>query len=388
MIHRKRVIILTMHFPPPFTGAATRIWYMTKHLTKKGYEVYIVELVRRKKTSAYKFVTNKVITLPNKLRRWIRIFGLESLDYLKKINPDLVIATNPPREAVKIALRLFKDSSTIICDIHDITDEYKLLYGKIKGFIYRVYYGPLYNELRRCDLVLAATEAMARVIEQRTGKKVYPVLNGADIDLYTKAYETYVNKKVCDPYCIGVFLGSLDWEYQRLDSLIKALYILKKDYKFYMKLRIIGSGKLLPTYMKIVKELRIGDQVKFYGYINREQVPWIIASSDFGIVSRPAYKNAWIMTSMRMSIFDYLSSGIPILAYGPEISYTRIFIEKNRIGIYIGSDDPRILADHIFNNLKKLIGIKKRWCRKVAEKYKWENTLKPLLDYIQSLDYR
>ena len=55
--------------------------------------------------------------------------------YIRGIKPDVVVATNPPREAIVIASRMFKGKVPIICDFQDVTDEYKQLYGKIKRFI-------------------------------------------------------------------------------------------------------------------------------------------------------------------------------------------------------------------------------------------------------------
>ena len=80
----------------------------------------------------------------------------------------------------------------------------------------------------------------------------------------------------------------------------------------------------------------------------------IISSSNFGVVGRPASRNTWIMASIRMTLFDYLAAGIPVLAYGHSTSYTKMFIEKYNTSAYIGPDDPNELAKGIYKNIEKL----------------------------------
>jgi len=77
---------------------------MTKLLVRKEFMVYIVELTRKSLVSRT-CSEELIISLPNKLRRWLRVFGLQSLKYIRGIKPDVVVATNPPREATKSSMK-------------------------------------------------------------------------------------------------------------------------------------------------------------------------------------------------------------------------------------------------------------------------------------------
>jgi len=78
---------------------------MTKLLVRKDFMVYIVELTRKSLVSRTCSEEELIISLPNKLRRWLRVFGLQSLEYIRGIKPDVVVATNPPREATKSSMK-------------------------------------------------------------------------------------------------------------------------------------------------------------------------------------------------------------------------------------------------------------------------------------------
>lgn len=385
----RSIIILTTHFPPPFSGAAVRVWHIVKLLSKFENidKIFIVELSRNSMLPGNYFGKEKCLTAKDSLLHFIRIIGINDITFLKKIKPSLVISTLPPSTAIKLSLKIYRGVKIpVICDIQDITDEYKLAFSnKFLGILYRTYYANIYKALNNCARIYTVTEAMAHVIWLKTGIKPFIAYNGSDPSLFEKSYLKFKDKRSrAYPY-VGVFVGSLNWEYQKLESIIKAIYLLKKDYQFIMKLRIIGHGALLGQYMDLVRKLRISDLIKFYGYVPLNALPDLLASSDFGIVGRPSTRNVWIMSSIRMTTYDYLSAGIPIIAYGPPLSYTKNFLMKYKVGIYIPSDNPKIIAEYIYNNIDRVLSIKKEYCRKIGEIYNWDKTLSTMIEYIKSL---
>lgn len=387
-----KLMILTTHYPPPFSGASVRIWYLTKFLSQMKYyvdKIFVVELSRKIMQPKKFFGSEYIFTARNGILRNIRLAGLNDLGYvLRGIKPQLVIATNPPSTAIDIAVKTYsKDNIPILCDVQDVTDEYKVSFtNKLLAGLYRAYYyTKLYKNLKKCARVYTVTEIMGEIIKYKSNVSPYIAPNGSDPELYRDAYLKYKDKVACKPYCTGVFVGSLDWEYQKIESIIKAIGILRKDYNLKVGLKIIGTGKLLGYYIKTAKKYNVTDLVKFYGYVTLSELPYLIASSDFGIIGRPSTRNAWIMSSIRMTIYDYLAAGIPVLAYGPLYSYTRLFITKNKIGLYIPSDKPENIANFINEKISSILSIKRKHCRNVAERYSWKHTLSPIIEYIKDI---
>ena len=379
--------MLTTHYPPPFSGASVRAWNIVKLLSKLKEldRIFIIELSRNSMIPGQYFNKEYVYTAKDRLLRILRVMGLNDLGYLKQVKPLAVIATLPPSLAIKIGIKTYhKLGIPILCDVQDVTDEYKIGFtNKLYSTIYKSYYATIYKALSLCDSVYAVTEIMAKIIENKIGKEVHVAPNGSNPDMYKYSYERFKHKRPCDPICTAVFVGSLDWEYQKLDSMIKAIYTLKKEYGLKIKLRIVGMGKYLRYYINLAKKLNMLSLVKFYGYVPINELPDLISSSDFGIVGRPSARNNWIISSMRMTVYDYLSAGIPILAFGPPYSYTKLFILRNNVGVYVPSDDPQDIAYYIYCNLTKLLSIDREYCRKIGEKYSWDNTLAPIIKFIK-----
>ena len=384
------LIILTTHYPPPFSGASVRAWHLTKFISRLEYidKILIVELSRRTMLPMKFFNLESIFTARDGILRLVRLAGINDLGcFLRGVKPQAVIATNPPSIAINIAVKLYsKTNVPIICDIQDVTDEYKISFSnKLYARLYRAHYSRLYKNLRKCSRVYTVTEAMAEIIKYKTNISPYVAPNGTDPELYRDAYLKYRDKEPCKPYCTGVFVGSLDWEYQKIESIIKAIGLLKKKYDLRVRLKIIGTGKFLGYYIRLAKQYNVTDLVKFYGYVPMSKLPYLVASSDFGIISRPSIRNTWIMSSIRMTIYDYLSAGLPILAYGPSYSYTKLFIIKNKLGLYIPSDKPEDIAESINEQISILLSINREHCRNIAEKYSWEYTLSPIIKYIKDI---
>jgi len=169
----------------------------------------------------------------------------------------------------------------------------------------------------------------------------------------------------------------LNWKYHALDKFIKALAIISRK-GLSIKLRVIGTGKLLNYYRTMAKEENVENLVEFLGYVPRKELPRLLGESDFAIVGRPSIENLWIRTSMRLTIYEYMACGLPIFAYGPPNSYTQYFINCNNIGVYVPSDEPIKLAEELENSLSMILSIDPTLIRKVSEKYDWRKVMQIL----------
>lgn len=386
------IVLITYRLPPPFAGASTRAWFLTKELLNLFKDQAIINVIEIVPTNN-KYKKYLVLQdMHNRVKRFMKTISILNIikTMINKARRATIIASNPPYEAVLIGNAIqYRTGKTdnklsLIADIQDITDEYRYMEARalLKG-LYKLAYSYFYKTLSKYDYVFSVTEPMAQYLERRIKKKVYVAYNGVNMELYEHIGK-YLKKPICNnDRCYLVFLGDLNWKYQRVDRIIKMVWILRNKYKQDIRLKVIGKGRYLDYYRQLTKALNLQKYVKFYGYVDYKYLPDIIMTSDIGIVGRPSIRNTWIITSMRMSIYEYLAGGLPIYGFGPPISYTKFFIKKHKVGVYVGSDDPHKLSEEFIERIEYIKSIKRRHCNSVASNYDWRKTLSPILKVIR-----
>jgi len=388
-----RILVFTGYYPPPFNANAIRAMYIIKAFRELGHEVMVVPLLG---TSSSKGFYGESITMIKEIKeqdseeRFYRRPSLLSrasdilrkhrrvnriLSIVREFDPDIVIGTLPPIEALPLAHISARTTGTcLVADVQDLADDYRILERPWLTPIIKLYFRRVYAALREAKLVIATTEFMQKVLISRIGHgRVITVPNGVDNEFFTTCFE--IRKRCADE--LAVFLGDLNFRYHKLEVFIQALKIAR-DHGAKLRLRVIGEGVLLPRLKSLARTLGLGNDVEFLGYVKRTDLPQKLGCGLFGIVGRPDKNNPWITNTMRMTTLEYLSCGLPIFAYGPINSYTQYFIKEHGIGIYIPSNDPKQVAMGITRLLSLIHSdpdISHR-CRGVALKYDWNDISK------------
>jgi len=395
------IVIITGHYPPPFTANAIRAYYMARSLRKQGFDVIVIPLLSSWCGSRIGEFNEKIISpfvsVKSELKRPSVLQRLQDfiikqkkrsklLSVLRDHNPSTIIATLPPVEAIPIAFYIAKRLKIpLITDVQDLADDYRIMERPYLYPLIRYYFKKVYKAISEAELVLATTEFMAEELRKRIrNNNIIVVHNGVDIKRYTKCFEIRQSFKTQEP--IAVFLGDLNWKYHKLESFIKALNLLH-DEGIKVRLKVIGTGKLLPKLQKLTKKLRLENQVKFFGYLEFNKLIREMGTSSFAVAGRPAINNKWIKTSIRLTIYEYLACGLPILAYGPPNSYTQHFIEESKTGIYIQSDNEVNIAKGVLKLLqlaKKATDINYR-CKQVALTYEWNTIMEKWAIFIKDV---
>ncbi|MEO8209749.1 MAG: glycosyltransferase family 4 protein, partial [bacterium] len=101
-----------------------------------------------------------------------------------------------------------------------------------------------------------------------------------------------------------ICVSHLDEERKNVGDLIKALAIIKPKLDFNLK--IIGDGILKKKYINLCKELRMEDEVKFWGAKNQNEVEKILDESEIFIL--PSYPEAFGIV-----FIEALAKGLPII---------------------------------------------------------------------------
>lgn len=390
-----RIALITGYYPPPYNANAVRAMYMARELARSGFEVYVVPLLGTKSSSG--FFGERIVSLsrsvagsgsfyrkPSLARRIIDVLSSrrvaeEVITALRDASPEIVIATLPPVEAIPLGYEIAKRfRARFVADIQDLADEYRVLSRPWLAPAIRAYFRRVYGAVARADLVSVTTEFMQRVLAEKHGVRAPMIVvpNGVDNEFYSKCFE----KRVRGSSREAVFLGDLNFAYHKLDVFIEALKLAAEE-GLDLRLRVVGEGSELPKLRELAERLGVMDRVEFRGHVPREALVEELSCGAFGLAGRPAIDNLWIVTTMRMTVYEYLSCGLPVLAYGPPNSYTQHFVESNGVGIYVPSNDPR----HLLDGAKRLLKIVEsegeeisRRCREVALRYEWSSVMRVL----------
>ena len=169
------------------------------------------------------------------------------------------------------------------------------------------------NLLSEADLAFAASEPMAQVLQQRAGRKVEVLLNGADVEVFQEA----ATKGVPAPADLAAiprprigWVGSL---HPQVDyGLIARLARRRTDWHF------VFVGNKVP-YTEIDSEQHYQEcarlpNVHFLGYRHRSEVPAYVVNMDANMICYRMDENRWHSVAYPLKLHEYLASGRPVVS--------------------------------------------------------------------------
>jgi glycosyltransferase involved in cell wall biosynthesis len=151
-----------------------------------------------------------------------------------------------------------------------------------------------------------------------------------------------------------------------------------------MELLIIGGGDVLPELKKMVARLKLESKVRFIPKQTPDMLKGYTANADLGL-TLDKDTNINYRFSLPNKLFDYIHSGIPVLASPlPEISK---IISHYNIGTFIDTHDPVHIAkkiEGIFAN-EALYHEWKANLKTAAAELSWDQEKKVLLELFETL---
>jgi len=359
-------ILFVLGLPIPRPDAAwTRIGFFARYLKKRGYNVSIL--------GAF---SPEVLNLPS-IKKWkdLRLFNLNPMFLTKNIplralniflslftlpmlfillRPRLVIISVPPGElslGAYFASRFIK--AKVLFDIRDEWEDYIVNYMNkrnkryaklamfLKSLMTRIYV--------KSDFVITVTEPMAKSLRRRGVRRVKLIPNGADIRIFKPYDKTVVRRRlgIAVSDFIMIFSGAVG-EYYRLDLIVKALAMLKKDIQKKIKLLIVGrkTPELLKM-MAMAKLFGLNDNIIYLGVKHdKEKLAEILSAADLGLV--PYDDNILWKNSIPAKFYEYCACKVPILATAREDSVLAKLIVEHKIGLTVPPLAIEKLAEAIY----------------------------------------
>lgn len=302
------------------------------YFSKHGYEIYVISLNEGELDNAIVYSLDYEVKKLKNEKTFKKIGYLKSIktikSIVKSINPDIVHAHFASSYGLLGSLINFKPYILSVWG----TDIYEFpRLNIINKHILK------YN-LKKADIVLSTSKAMAEETSLYTDKKIYITPFGVDVNFF-KPFKKEIKK---DSIVIGT-IKTLEDKYG-IDYLIRAFKYVK-DYFPDRELKLIigGDGSKKQYLKNLSKELEIDRYVEFIGYVDQADIVDIFNKFDIAVF--PSLKESFGVAAVEAE-----ACGIPVIATNvgglPEAT------KEGESSILVNSKNVEELGDAIIELIK------------------------------------
>tara|TARA_Y100000816_G_C26092358_1_gene577449 strand:- start:1174 stop:2286 length:1113 start_codon:yes stop_codon:yes gene_type:complete len=336
--------------------------------------------------------------------KWIRFiyknsdFNITWVSFYKKnINEEIPprieyheIINSNPLKVLKFLKSLTLSKNFIFTHLHYIGKfSYLLLFFKINNLIVSPWgsdvkflnNNPLKKFivkriLNKSNIVTVDAEFMREIIAKiiKNNKKIIRINFGTDTDLF----QFYTRKMSFNKLKI-ISLRNLEKIYS-IDTLIKAAYILKKEYSVDFIIDIYGRGSLTESLKAMIKSFDLESLVKIKGKFVYDDLPKMLKNYNLYVSTSTSDAGIAASTSEAMS-----TGLIPMIADNSENN----FWVSNNSGFLFETKSPSDLANKIYNYSLLTEEIKNNLSKNAREKIvnhnSYSNEMNKMLKFYNAL---
>ncbi len=420
-------ILIVSYYWPPAGGIGVQRWLQfSKHLIRWGYEVIIytpenpsypqideelnakipkgITVIKQKIWEPYAIAeklnpTNKEykagnfntknpslrsrisvlirgnLFIPDARKFWIKPSVRFLSQYIKTHEIENIITTGPPHSMHLIGLGLKKKNPHLNW-IADFRDPWTTIsYHQELNLSPKA--AQKHNRLEK-EVLQSANTVMAASF---TDAKYYKD-EGANSVSITNGYDTLLPQKTSkNQHFIFAYVGKL--ELQRNPQIVwQALEELCEEHANFQKdLQIEIAGNIESSILQNLKKSPLSQNLLYRGLISHSESQELIAKADLLFLSN--FDREESKGIIPGKLFEYLSSGNPILSLGPEAADVSTILDSTEAGkhfLYTEVEEVKAYILQIYQNWKNE---KKSVNSKSIEKYSRENQAKKILPLIK-----
>ncbi|MBK5107633.1 MAG: glycosyltransferase family 4 protein [Anaerolineales bacterium] len=209
-------------------------------------------------------------------------------------------------------------------DIPGFEERYKNLYPVLKPLIRSIW--------KNAEIVIAKCSAEAEMIHEidpNVGVTIIP--NGVDTDQYIPG-EPIPDEGPLKLLCVARLIKRKGQHH--LIEAVKRITVQGID----ITLDLVGSGDAEGEYRELVKVLQVEDQVKFQGYISREEIPVYYAQAHVFVL--PSYNEG-----MSVATLEAMACGLPVIV--SRTPGTEELVREGENGFTFEWGDIDLLTQHL-----------------------------------------
>jgi glycosyltransferase involved in cell wall biosynthesis len=369
---------MVFHFPPISGGGVIVITGIANTLAELGHDVTIIAPNIEWKGEKYNPELNekiKIIKVDIPSKSNIKIAARRCYPNMKKTGIKLcqnnqfnfiLSIFHPFHQVPKAAVEVGKKFN--IPTIIKIDDAF---YGKSSGLksIQRKiekYFNS--KTLKNANKIFVANENTKNKVKKFYGvslEKMFIMPNGIETE---KFFSTNINKKII------IFSGVM-YHHRGLDVLFDALPKVIKEIP-EVELLLLGEGPEMDKLQNNVKEKKLEKNIKFLGWVNRNDIPSYLSKSVIGI--GPLRSTTVTKDALPIKILEYMASSLPIIAF--ENTLPNDVLEHGKNGFSVKNTEE--LSEKIILLLKNK-KLQKKFgdvSNKMIKKFDWKIVINKMLE--------
>jgi len=312
-----RIAYLTQSYPPMISGAALSAQHTAEAMAKRGHQVLVIAASDRENpyhTYTGNLTVVRLRSFNNPLRVGQRLMlspRRKVLKLLQKFQPDIIHA-HEPLQMGWIALEYANHAHIpVTLTTHQLPwFVASYLPKSLKPFVETILWAYARMSLKKYTTLIAPTQTIARIIEEKTGLKPNAISYGLDLRTFhppllsdvTTATRTKLNLPLNIPLILHV--GRLDTD-KSVDKVIRsaAPAILNSG----AHLLIVGDGCQKNHLIRLCRDLKIEERVHFTGFIHPSKLPEIYRAANIFITASE-------IETQGIVLLEAAASGLPIVA--------------------------------------------------------------------------
>ena len=237
--------------------------------------------------------------------------------------------------------------SKIVIDIRDPQEEImSFTYRKgLSGFIAKVYKHINYGIYKRAHIIIGVTITPVNSLIRKLYKPVYLIPNGADLNVFKPLNKKEVRQRFGlsqESLLIGFVGGLSSYGYYNVLPVLIAIRRIRRE--LGIDIKFVVAGSILDDGIKrIIDYFR--DEFIYMGVLDVNNVVTLLSACDIGVVPRigdPAYNYA-----VPVKFYEYIATGLPVLAIVSRGSELARIVEKHRLGFVCEPGDHECLESVI-----------------------------------------
>ena len=310
-----RIAFFTNCYKPLVNGVVTSIVSLKEAYERKGHDVYIfaprVKDYIDQKRNVFRY---RSVNLTSKVKYPLPIpLSFRVKKVITEFNPDIVHFHHPFLLSFPAIMYGKKLGIPKILTIHTQYEQYAYYVSPVPERVTQEAIKMIISNLAyKTDCITTPSDSMKKIMENYGIKNRIEVIPNAihlisfQEDDESKRAEIKKKYNLKEDDKIILFVGRVASE-KSIDTIIKALEIIKKRDNNKVKLLIVGNGPAMDELQQLTRTLKVEKDVVFAGTVSNEEI-------------QHYYKMAYLFTitstseSFGIVIIEALASGIPVLA--------------------------------------------------------------------------
>jgi len=360
-----RIALVSDWYYPKIGGVASHMHHLALKLREMGHEVAIV--TNNRKTGKEEELEKngiELIRIPGMVSPILDVnisYSLKSTRELNEFLSDFDVV-HSHHAFTPLALKAAKAGREMgratVLTTHSISFAHESKLWEALGLTFSMFS----NYLRYPHKIIAVSKAAKAFIGHFTDTPIEIIPNGVDDKLFTPNWD---KEEIKAEFGIEdrVVLYVSRMSYRKGPHVLLNAFSEIEDATLVM----VGSGEMLPFLRAQAKFLRIGDRVKFLGYVDGKMLPKIFGMADIFVLPSITAEAFGIV------ILEAMASGLPVIA--TDVGGIPEIIKESESGLLVPPGNElelrkaiqKLLLD---DNLREWFGSNGR--KAVEERYSWD----------------